>query len=109
MAFTEDSIVNFGEGASLICTAAGIPAPQVLWYKDGGSPLTEDVNVTQLSTPNGYFVMSIVNLCNLSYSDSGRFSCVASNSISLGPIETNRSLNLEVHGKAGQTICLTSH
>ena len=95
-----DTIAMVGDNTAPSCTAAGIPAPQIAWFKDG-LPLTSGFNITeeQFSNPSNYFTVSVLNLCDLQLSDSGEYSCTASNTITEGTATDTRSFMLEAQGK----------
>ena len=95
-----DTIAMVADSVALSCTAAGIPAPQIAWFKDG-LPLTNGYNITerQLSNSSNYFTVSVLNLCDLQLSDSGEYSCTASNTITEGTATDTRSFMLEAQGE----------
>ena len=96
-----DTITSVGDSLTLSCTAAGIPAPQISWYKDGLLLTTglDNITETQSSNASNHFTVSDLNLCDLQLSDSGQYSCVASNSISAGTVTDTRSFMLEAQGE----------
>ena len=88
------------DSVALSCTAAGIPAPQMTWFKDG-LPLSNGYNITEerFSNSSNYFTVSVLNLCDLQLSDSGEYSCTASNTITEGTATDIRSFILEAQGE----------
>ena len=58
---------------TLFCNATGNPAPMILWTKDG-SP----INNSRIS----FSIQNrLLNISNVSRTDSGRYRCVANNSL----------------------------
>ena len=96
-----DTIAMVGDSLVPSCTAAGIPAPQIEWSKDGLTLPTQLFNITeeQFSNSSNYFTVSVLNLCDLQLSDSGEYSCTASNTITEGTATDTRSFMLEAQGE----------
>ncbi|CAH2311914.1 hemicentin-1 isoform X2 [Pelobates cultripes] len=69
----EDIKVKENDGVTLSCEAVGNPVPQVTWQKDG-LPLLEDTN-HQISLGGQH-----LHITNTTITDSGRYTCIVSNS-----------------------------
>jgi len=114
-----NTTANVSNSVALTCTAAGIPPPQVQWFRNSLS-LSQDirVNTTESMVENAtsYFTTSTIVLCDLELSDTDSYSCVATNNISGGLARVSRSFSLTVQGsttleykyKTALTDCLSS-
>ena len=102
--FPSDSIANVGDSLAFICLAEGIPQPYITWMRNG-LPLNMEANITEerFSNDSSYFTMSILNLCTLQFSDSGMYSCSASN---IGTITDSVSFSLDVQGSIFYTLVI---
>ena len=101
--YPEDTITNITTAIVSSCTATGIPTPDIAWLKDGTSLTSEldsRVNISQNSFFNdsGHFTLSVLSICDLDFSDSSEYSCVASNTLGTGQATDTRSFTLEVQG-----------
>ena len=97
-----NTIATFNTSIVFTCTAIGISSPDITWLKDGTS-LSGDFNITEdrLSSDGLHFItLSVLTLCDLESSDSGQYSCVASNNISTGQVTDSRDFTLEVQGES---------
>lgn len=72
----------------LLCQATGNPMPQLNWFKDGHA-------VSASKYPSLAIGKSILQLDNVTLSDEGNYSCVASNIVG----NTSRSVYVTVLGK----------
>ena len=80
--FPSDYVANVSDSISAPCTARGYPTPVINWYKDGSLLISSPgVNITNLLV-HPLHVMSVLELCDLQLSSMGRYSCIASNSLS---------------------------
>ena len=100
--FPNDSIANVGDSFIFVCMAEGIPQPYITWMRNGLS-LNMEANITEerFSNDSSYFTMSTLNLCTLQFSDSGMYSCSASN---IGTITDSVSFSLDVQGSIFYTL-----
>ena len=72
------------------CTATGIPTPDITWYRNGSSLLSSsDPRITvgppsqQLLSSGLYQVVQTLTITNTADSDSGSYSCVGNNTVSM--------------------------
>lgn len=93
-----DIITDVGDSLALTCTASGIPAPQISWYKDMELLLANEFNITEviLLNTSSYFTVSVLYLCDVQFPDSGMYSCTGSRE---GVEEDSRSFLLEAQGE----------
>ena len=113
-----NTTANVSNSVALTCTAAGIPPPQVQWFRNSLSLSQDRVNTTESTIENAtsYFTTSTIVLCDLELSDTDSYSCVATNNISGGLARVSRSFSLTVQGsttleykyKTALTDCLSS-
>ncbi|KAM4896067.1 hemicentin-1 [Sylvia borin] len=80
--------VLLGESVQLLCNATGVPAPDVQWLKDGKTVASDDSQRIRV-TPDG----STLNISRALTSDTGKYTCVATNSAG----EEDRIFNLNVY------------
>lgn len=114
--YPDNTIARVSESLALTCTAAGIPAPEITWFKDDILLTDEAYNITerQFSNDSSHYTVSVLNLCDLQLSDSGEYSCTASNTITEGRVTDTRSFMLEAQGELApscghHTSCLPPH
>ncbi|GFR19907.1 down syndrome cell adhesion molecule-like protein Dscam2 [Trichonephila clavata] len=88
-----EKTVRPGRYVSLTCIASGHPEPLIRWTLDGIWPLStrHGVLISSYQTSNGD-VVSSVNFTSVSVSDSGVYSCEASNDA--GSISYSKRLNV---------------
>ena len=114
--------VNQSDSATFECNATGIPAPTIRWFMGteqltvAGSgemmlnlkSLTSRIEITEPEgnyylTPGGYVfsVASVLMITSTISSDSGEYSCNASNVVgtSMTQVEDNETTNLFVQGE----------
>lgn len=70
----QNTEVLVGESVTLECSATGHPLPQVTWTRGDRTPLPTDPRVN--ITPSGGLYIQ-----NVAQSDSGEYTCFASNSV----------------------------
>ncbi|TRZ22552.1 hypothetical protein HGM15179_004536 [Zosterops borbonicus] len=80
--------VLLGESVQLLCNATGVPTPDVQWLKDGKTVASDDSQRIRV-TPDG----STLNISRALTSDTGKYTCVATNSAG----EEDRIFNLNVY------------
>ena len=97
------------EGALVLftCSARGIPAPEITWFREG-TPFNSDsdsrvtVNTPVITPPRPndelYQVIRTLNLLDARDGDSGNYTCVANNSNMVQPTATF-SFELFVRGE----------
>ena len=118
-------VVNQSDSATFMCNATGIPAPDIRWFRGteelivAGSgemmlnpeDLTSRISIvepegTNFFTPNGYVPSVVSNLMITTTvgSDSGEYSCNASNLVgtSMTPAEDGETVELFVQGRMNQ-------
>ena len=83
--YPEDTVVLAGDSVLLTCVGYGVPQPSISWERDGET-ITEDGSKfhrveSALVVEGSVFVRSSLLLCNTSQTDSGNYSCSASNTI----------------------------
>ena len=72
------------------CTATGIPAPDINWYRNGtvlsysgDSQILVSSPSQQLLSSGVYQVTQTLTIANTTVSDSGYYSCVGNNSVGM--------------------------
>jgi len=70
-----DTPAMLGGGATLTCTATGIPLPTITWMNQDGN--TAGVASDMIASANT--IMSILNFSNLQVNDFGNYDCMANN------------------------------
>ena len=75
--FTKNTTVTEGNPINLTCHANGFPVPSVVWKKDG----------QEISS------MSVLHIESSQRSDSGRYICIASNTLQKKEMETFVTVN----------------
>ncbi|XP_009071332.1 PREDICTED: hemicentin-1-like, partial [Acanthisitta chloris] len=80
--------VLLGQSIQLVCSATGVPTPDVQWLKDG-KPVPRDDFPRIRVTPDG----STLNISRALSSDTGKYTCVATNPAG----EEDRIFNVNVY------------
>ena len=76
-----DRAFNVSDNVILQCIANGYPLPSVAWMKDGVLLTdTEEVNITTSNIPP-MWVISLLEICDLSLASAGNYECVAMNTL----------------------------
>ncbi len=104
---------NVGDSASLVCTADGNPAPQIMWMKNGAylpielyPEVVETREVLQPGIREGLdAVRSTLTFTSLIEMDAGDYQCRASNEIGT-PTFLHLSLEVNVEGIVQTTMCI---
>ncbi|NXF12445.1 HMCN1 protein, partial [Smithornis capensis] len=86
--------VLLGQSIQLVCSARGVPTPDLQWLKDGKTVASDDLQrirqaKIRLVTPDG----STLNISRALPSDTGKYTCVATNPAG----EEDRIFNLNVY------------
>ncbi|XP_068733652.1 neural cell adhesion molecule 2-like isoform X1 [Montipora capricornis] len=81
--FTKNSTVTEGNPIKLTCHANGYPVPSIVWKKDGRE----------------ICAMSVLNIASSNRSDSGRYICIASNTLEKKEMETFVTVNYPAYIK----------
>ena len=104
--YPEDNTTTTSDSIVFACIATGVPPPDIIWLKDSVQLSNELSNITEsrFSNDSGYFTLSVLTLCDLELSDSGQYSCVASNNISTGQVTDSRDFTLEVQGTHSSVV-----
>ena len=94
---SNDTSVDAGETAVLICVGFGQPSADITWSRDG-QVISNSSLVTiyeeDLAQGGRVFKQSFLQLCSLRMSDSGSYTCTVSNGLS----SVNSSVELSVAG-----------
>lgn len=69
----------YGDSPQFTCTATGIPLPTITWLRDS-TALSNGTDYTTISTDDGSLVTSTLSVLSLVFTDTGGYSCSASNS-----------------------------
>ncbi|XP_040533546.1 hemicentin-1 isoform X18 [Gallus gallus] len=80
--------VLLGEGIQLVCNATGVPMPVVQWLKDGKTVASDNLERIRVA-PDG----STLNIFRALTSDTGKYTCVATNPAG----EEDQIFNLSVY------------
>ena len=91
-----DTVQLVGDSVTLSCSAYAVPAPSIVWLKDG-LPLPSSAIVT--SSVVGTTTSSSLFLSLLQFSDTALYSCNASNELVSKQSTTSASALLTVNGK----------
>lgn len=75
----EDKAEDINRTVQFLCSASGIPTPQIIWYKEGERLNASNRIVFHVNELNFQPVLSLLNIHNTMASDSGLYSCVAQN------------------------------
>ena len=96
--YPEDTVVLAGDSVLLTCVGYGVPAPSILWEKNGetvsGNSSSFLLTETRMLVEGMEFVRSSLLLCSTSSEDSGNYSCSANSSVQ-GPAIKNFSLSVQ--------------
>ena len=106
-------VVNESDPVIFMCSATGIPPPEITWMRNGipfsstRVILTDSTMPEFYSTDNGsiYIVSRNLTLDNTMDADSGTYTCVASNGNAVTPSVT-QDFELLVIGKPRSKKCL---
>ena len=91
---TSPSVANF------ICTASGLPTPNITWTNPDGVVLTSDAsNIEITDAVTNRQVMSTLRISSTSPSVSGTYYCNTSNGVSIPEVVTSVPALLIVYGK----------
>ena len=96
-AISNDTSLNVGETAVLICVGYGQPSVDITWTKDGqiiSNSSLVSVYEEDLAQGGRVFKQSFLQLCSLQMENSGSYVCSVSN----GLYSVNSSLELSVLG-----------
>ena len=63
----------------LICSAVGLPAPRIVWYKDGVPLVDHEEDVVVVDASDSVRATHQLILRHLAPDDSGQYRCTASN------------------------------
>ena len=88
--------VNEADPVTFICSATGIPPPEITWMRNGVPFSNPQVTLSNPTMPelhstdggNIYFVSRNLTLANTMDADSGTYTCVASNGNAVTPTVT---------------------
>ena len=87
-----DAVYLRGESPQFTCTATGLPLPSISWLRDG-SALSTGAKYSITSTSDDSLVTSTLIVLNLVLTDTGTFTCSASNSE--GTVSSSYTLTVE--------------
>ena len=99
---SNDTSVDAGETAVLICVGYGLPSVDITWSRDGqivSNSSLVSIYEEDLAQGGRVFKQSFLQLCSLQMSDSGVYTCSVSNGLS----SVNSTVELSVHGKSFNT------
>ena len=89
-----------GQTVSVTCVGYGNPAVKFTWWKSNGNTFdqldTSDAAITittrSPSVSGTTYYVSVLQICDLSLSDAGQYSCNASNDASAAPTDTSSAV-----------------
>lgn len=76
-----DKVQLIGENVTLLCSAYAVPAPNITWLKNR---VLIDLNLQAITTvfnTKGHVTNSQLTILSLNFSDTGEYSCMASNNL----------------------------
>ena len=91
-----------GESVTFSCEVFGIPTPSITWLKDGQSLDTTTPTTSVVFSATGYTNSSQLVLSSLNFSNSGEYSCYASNYLVSVENKTSNNGTLTVNSKLCQ-------
>ena len=98
-----DQIVTSSDIANFVCTASGLPRPNITWTNPDGATLVSGlnyINITEDYSRGERTLVSTLNIINASSSSSGEYKCNADNSVlGYGDKFTMVTASLMVYGK----------
>ena len=105
--------VNETDPVTFTCSATGISPPEITWMRNG-APFNQSITRVTLSNPTMpelfstgggdiYFVSRNLTLDNSMDTDSGTYTCVASNGNAVTPTDV-QNFELFVRGKGCNTV-----
>ena len=96
----EPTMISAGENASLSCSAAGFPVPDITWTKDGGV-VNESVGIEIATLSNDTQTRSVLAITSATVNLTGVYRCVSITTIEGFPLESveSNTASLIVQGK----------
>ena len=84
----EDATVTSPSSASFVCSASGLPRPNITWTSPNSTQLTSGVGevtiITEEVMGSEREIVSILNITSTSPSQAGEYTCLADNRV-MGP------------------------
>ena len=87
-----------GESSTLVCQTSGSPVPSIQWKKDGQN-VTGSGRISIVTLTNGLVRTSNITITNLDFSDTGNYTCVASNNLAVLQTDSSPPALLTVNRK----------
>ncbi len=92
---SNDTFALVGNSALLACVGFGVPSVEITWSLNGASIMNSSiVTISEEEITGGgkVFKQSFLELCNLSISDSGVYTCSVSNGLTMTKYTTQLSV-----------------
>ena len=76
-----DKVQLIGENVTILCSAYAVPAPNITWLKNR-VPIDLNIQaVTAVYSTESHVTNSQLTILSLNFSDTGEYSCMASNNL----------------------------
>ncbi len=108
VALSNNSLVDYGQTAVLVCVGYGEPSVSVAWYRQSMQVVNSSVvTIIEETLDQGgrQFQLSYLQICGVGVADVGVYTCMVSNSSSSASADTE----LQINGMHTAILSLPSH